>query len=179
MARTRLAVRLFGTALLVAVSSSAWADRKLPVPNPLQDSANANQVSLHWSNVSGETGFLIERRLAGGSFAEIGKTTADATSYKDTLIADGKYEYRVRAYRSTGANLTYSDYTNLVDVDASTSTTSTSTGGTTTSSSGGTTTTSSSGGTTSTSSSGDTTTSSSGGTTTSSSGGTTTDPACI
>jgi hypothetical protein len=179
MARTRLAVRLFGAALLVAVSSSAWADRKLPVPNPLQDSANANQVSLHWSNVSGETGFLVERRLAGGSFAEIGKTTADATSYKDTLTVDGKYEYRVRAYRSTGANLTYSDYTNLVDVDASTSTTSTSTGGTTTSSSGGTTTTSSSGGTTTTSSSGDTTTSSSGGTTTSSSGGTTTDPACI
>jgi hypothetical protein len=178
MARTRLAVRLFGAALLVAVSSSAWADRKLPVPNPLQDSANANQVSLHWSNVSGETGFLIERRLAGGSFAEIGKTTADATSYKDTLIVDGKYEYRVRAYRSTGANLTYSDYTNLVDVDASTSTNSTSTGGTTTSDTGGTTT-SSSGGTTTTSSSGDTTTSSSGGTTTSSSGGTTTDPACI
>jgi hypothetical protein len=170
MARTRLAVRLFGAALLVAVSSSAWADRKLPVPNPLQDSANANQVSLHWSNVSGETGFLVERRLAGGSFAEIGKTTADVTSYEDSLTTAGQYEYRVRAYRSTGANLTYSDYTNPVDVDASTSTTSTSTGGTTTSSSGGTTT---------TSSSGDTTTSSSGGTTTSSSGGTTTDPACI
>jgi hypothetical protein len=146
---------------LVAVSSSAWADRKLPVPNPLQDSANANKVSLHWSNVGGETGFLVERRLAGGSFAEIGKTTADVTSYEDSLTTAGQYEYRVRAYRSTGANLTYSDYTNLVDVDASTSTTSTSTGGTTTSSSG------------------DTTTSSSGGTTTSTSGGTATDPACI
>jgi endoglucanase len=143
MARTRLAVHLFGAALLVAVSSSAWADRKLPVPNPLQDSANSNEVSLHWSNVGGETGFLVERRLAGGSFAEIGKTTADATSYKDTLTVDGEYEYRVRAYRSTGANLSYSDYTNVVDVVASTSTTSTSTGGTTTSSSGGTTTTSS------------------------------------
>jgi hypothetical protein len=179
MARTRLAVRLFGAALLVAVSSSAWADRKLPVPNPLQGSPAGSQVSLHWSNTTGETGFLIERRPAGGSFAEIGKTTADVTSYEDSLTSAGQYEYRVRAYRSTGANLTYSDYTNPVDVDASTSTTSTSTGGTTTSSSGGTTTTSSSGGTTTTSSSGDTTTSSSGGTTTSSSGGTTTDPACI
>jgi hypothetical protein len=166
-----LAVRLFGAALLVAVSSSAWADRKLPVPNPLQDLANANQVSLHWSNVSGETGFLIERRLAGGSFAEIGKTTADATSYKDTLIVDGKYEYRVRAYRSTGANLTYSDYTNLVDVDASTSTNSTSTGGTTTSDTGGTT----------TSDTGGTTTSDTGGTTTSDTGGTTStgDTTCL
>jgi len=171
MARTRLAVRLFGAALLVAVSSSAWADRKLPVPNPLQGSPAGSQVSLHWSNTTGETGFLIERRPAGGSFAEIGKTTADVTSYEDSLTTAGQYEYRVRAYRSTGANLTYSDYTNLVDVVASTSTTSTSTGGTTTSSSGGTGTTSSSGGTG--------TTSSSGGTATSTSGGTTTDPACI
>ena len=168
MVRTRLAVRLFGTALLVAVSSSAWADRKLPAPNPLQDSAAANEVSLHWSNVSGETGFLIERSVGGGSFAEIGKTIAGVTSYKDSLTTPGQYEYRVRAYRTTGANLTYSDYTNVVNVDAtSTDSSNTSTGGTTTPSSSGTT------------ASGDTTSSSSGGTTTSTSGGTTTDPACI
>ena len=139
MARTRLAVHLIGAALLVAVSSSAWADRKLPVPNPLQGSPAGSQVSLHWSNTTGETGFLIERRPVGGSFAEIGKTVADVTSYEDSLTTVGQYEYRVRAYRTTGANLSYSDYTNVVDVDASTSTNSTSTGGTTTSDTGGTT----------------------------------------
>ena len=172
MVRTRLAVRLFGTALLVAVSSSAWADRKLPVPSPLQDSAVANKVSLHWSNITGETGFLIERSLDGGNFAEIGKTVAGVTSYDDNLTTDGQYQYRVRAYRSTGANLTYSEYTNVVNVDATTSTdpTNTTTGGTATSSSGGTT----------TSGSGDPTTTTGDPTTTTGDPTTTTgDPTCL
>jgi|tagenome__1003787_1003787.scaffolds.fasta_scaffold20033860_2 hypothetical protein len=113
----RLLGLLAGSVLIIAVNNSALADRKLQVPDQLKGTTEASQVSLNWSNISGETGFLVERRLiSGGSFAEIGKTVADVTNYKDTLTTADQYEYRVRAYRSTGSNLSYSDYTNVVDV---------------------------------------------------------------
>jgi hypothetical protein len=131
MARAQFVVTLLtGCVLLAAVNNSAWADRKLPVPTPLKGATNANQASLNWSNIAGETGFLIERRLFNsGNFAEVGKTVADVTSYKDILTTTDEYEYRVRAYRATGSNISYSNYTNVVDlapanaVDSSTNST--------------------------------------------------------
>ena len=134
MARTQLIALFTGCFLVAASTNVAWAGRKLNVPNPLQETTNASQVSLSWSNIGGETGFLVERRLLnGGSFAEIGKTVADITSYKDILTTTDQYEYRVRAYRSAGTNLAYSGYTNVVDVaPATTTNTTTTTGDTTT-----------------------------------------------
>lgn len=106
---------LAGGLMLAAVASSAWAAKTLDSPNPLAGTTNAGQVYLNWANTSGETGFLIERRLQdGGSFAEIGKTVADVASYTDILTTTDHYEYRVRAYKATGPSMIYSDYTNTV-----------------------------------------------------------------
>ena len=115
MPRMTVAARLLaGGLMLAAAANPAWAGKKLGVPNPLRAATNAGQVSLSWANIGGETGFLIERRLHnGGSFAEVGKTVADVTSYTDILTTSDSYEYRVRAYK-TGPNLFYSDYTNTV-----------------------------------------------------------------
>ena len=70
-------------------------------------------MQLSWTNISSETGFLVERRTSGtGSFAEIAKTTENTTSYTDVLTSTTvNYEYRVRAYDVEGG-MTYSPYTN-------------------------------------------------------------------
>src|SRR5205809_5433959 len=84
----------------------------LSAPSPLKASTNSNRVSLTWSNINGETGFIVERRQKGtNQFAEIGKTTTDVTTYTDTLTTSGIHQYRVRAYSASGG-MTYSRYTN-------------------------------------------------------------------
>lgn len=99
---------------LSLATAPAFAAKKLDAPQPLQGTINASGVALSWINVSGETGYLIERRpVDGGSFAEIAKTTADLTSYTDIPTATVNHEYRVRAYKA-GPQMIYSEYTNTV-----------------------------------------------------------------
>ena len=114
MAKTST-IRILGAVLVLGFAlSPALAARKLDAPAPLKGVTDAGKMALSWTNVSGETGFLVERRLyGGGGFAEIAKTTANVTAYTDTVAATTSYEYRVRAYRTQGGVL-YSDYTNTV-----------------------------------------------------------------
>jgi hypothetical protein len=114
MAKTST-IRILGAVLVLGFAlSPALAARKLDAPAPLSGVTDVGKMALSWTNVSGETGFLVERRLYdGGSFAEIAKTTADVTAYTDIVATTDSYEYRVRAYRTLGGVL-YSDYTNIV-----------------------------------------------------------------
>jgi hypothetical protein len=114
MAKTST-IRILGAVLVLGCAlSPALAARKLAAPAPLKGVTDAGKMALSWTNVSGETGFLVERRLYdGGSFAEITKTTADVTVYTDIVTTTESYEYRVRAYRTQGG-VVYSDYTNTV-----------------------------------------------------------------
>ncbi|MEQ1859583.1 MAG: DNRLRE domain-containing protein [Chthoniobacteraceae bacterium] len=65
--------------------------------------ASAN-IDLTWiDNSSTETGFQIERRPVGGTFALLQTTAPDATSFTDTTTSLGvAYEYRIRAASATG-----------------------------------------------------------------------------
>jgi titin len=102
-----------GSSVASSSKSPAKPRTDLSAPSPLKATTDAQQVQLSWTNIANETGFLIERRRnGGGSFAEIAKTVADATSYTDTLLDSSQYEYRVRAYRAS-ATMAYSPYTNL------------------------------------------------------------------
>ena len=96
----------------------AW---DLSSPKPLKASPSSNRVTLTWTNIQGETGYVVERRTRGTQFAAIGKTTTDVTTYTDTLAASGIYQYRVRAYSASGG-LSYSRYTNTTYTNAATST---------------------------------------------------------
>ena len=66
------------------------------------------QVSLEWvDNATNETGFVIERSVNGGAFAELAapgpSAGVGAVSYVDTDVAAGNtYEYRVLAVNATG-----------------------------------------------------------------------------
>jgi hypothetical protein len=68
------------------------------------------KINLAWTdNANNETGFLVERSLDKGTFAQIGSTAANVTSYSDTTAVSGTiYNYRVAAY-NVGGNSGYSN----------------------------------------------------------------------
>ncbi|MDC0504115.1 M6 family metalloprotease domain-containing protein [Verrucomicrobiales bacterium] len=68
--------------------------------------ASDTRIDLSWSdNSTDETSFRIERSSDGDSFAEIGSTGANVTSYASTgLSANTTYFYRVLASNSSGAS---------------------------------------------------------------------------
>ncbi|MBN1661338.1 MAG: protease inhibitor I42 family protein [Anaerolineae bacterium] len=73
---------------------------------------SAHQINLTWvDNSTNESGFKIERSLSGtGGWQQIATTSANATSYANTGIADStRHYYRVAAYNSSSA----SSYTNV------------------------------------------------------------------
>ena len=86
-------------------SSVITAQNPPLAPTSLSASAaSGTQVNLVWTdNAMNETGFRIERSADGVSFAQIGATGANATSYADLTVAAGiLYQYRIRAFNSGG-----------------------------------------------------------------------------
>jgi hypothetical protein len=65
---------------------------------------SAGQINLSWSDVSfNEDAFAIERRVAGGSFAEVATVGSNQTAFSDTgLSASTTYDYRVLARNEAG-----------------------------------------------------------------------------
>ena len=72
---------------------------------------SSSQVDLTWIDHStNETGFKIERRLDGGSFAVVGTVNADVLNFIDIgLTANTNYTYRVVSFNAVGSSLTYSN----------------------------------------------------------------------
>ena len=104
-----------------AYSNEASATTLLSVPGaPTGLTATAisgSQINLSWSDVANETGFKIERKTgAGGTYAQIGTTGANVTTYSDTgLTAGTTYFYRVRATNASGDS-SYSNETSATTV---------------------------------------------------------------
>lgn len=76
-------------------------------PSDLVATPGANQVSLAWTNGSGQTSLVVERAIGAGveTFSDLvtlGSSTA--TSYTDTGLTAGQtYRYRIRAVNSGGS----------------------------------------------------------------------------
>ena len=76
--------------------------------------AGPRAIRLNWTNVAGETGYRVERRVDGSTdpFREIARTGADVTTSTDDALEPGKtYLYRVRAFNAAG-NSVYSNTVN-------------------------------------------------------------------
>jgi len=70
---------------------------------------SSSQIDLTWTNVYGENGYKIERKItAGGTYEQIATVNADITLYPDTVLTQATtFYYRVRGW-NTGGNTDYS-----------------------------------------------------------------------
>lgn len=80
---------------------------QIPVPLSPSDvtavAASSTQIKLTWTDVSGETGYKVERSLDGTSWVEVAAAAMDAVTYTDTGLTPGtKYWYRLRAVNQGG-----------------------------------------------------------------------------
>jgi PKD repeat protein/phosphatidylserine/phosphatidylglycerophosphate/cardiolipin synthase-like enzyme len=93
-----------------------------PAPTGLVATASStSNIGLTWSNVTGESGYRIERSLNSSSgFQDIGSTQADVTSFQDSgLNAGTTYFYRVLAFNAGGP----SGYSNVANATTQTGST--------------------------------------------------------
>jgi len=63
-----------------------------------------SRIDLAWTDgATNETGFSIERKIPGGTFAVVGTAAANAASFSDTTVLPVMdYVYRVRAVNASG-----------------------------------------------------------------------------
>jgi lysophospholipase L1-like esterase/fibronectin type 3 domain-containing protein len=91
-----------------APSTAASATTEaIPVPNaPASMTATAvssTQINVAWGNVTGETGYRVERSVGGATWSAVATTAADVTSYANTGLASATtYSYRVVAFNASG-----------------------------------------------------------------------------
>ncbi|HET7833842.1 MAG TPA: fibronectin type III domain-containing protein [Gallionella sp.] len=112
-------------AVLTGTTPSAWAYSTAttvpPLPGqpvissvissvtPAIDATNGQpSVTVTWSNVAGETGYVIERSTNGVNWTQVATPALDATSFVDTsatgLAVGNTYQYRVTAVAYSGWN---------------------------------------------------------------------------
>ena len=74
----------------------------------LRPAVSDSQINLNWTDRSdNEKGFIIERRISSGSYAEIASLEPDTTAFADTGLLSGvTYSYRVKAYNDEVSPLT-------------------------------------------------------------------------
>ncbi len=78
--------------------------------------SGGTRVDLDWTdNTTVDVVFKVERRLAGGTYAIIGTTALNVSTYTDTTVSPGQdYFYRVRALATPGGQ--YTAYSNEAEV---------------------------------------------------------------
>jgi hypothetical protein len=91
----------------VASSSSCLTAGPAAPSNLSAVTVSASQINLYWQdNTADETGFVVERKTgAAGTWAQVGTTAANMTTYSSTGLAGGTtYFYRVQATSGAGSS---------------------------------------------------------------------------
>jgi hypothetical protein len=81
-----------------------------PIPLALTAAAGVpGAINLSWTISSGASGYMVERKSAGGAFVPV--TTVQVNSYTDGgLLAGTSYTYRVRSVSGSGARSGWSNF---------------------------------------------------------------------
>ena len=62
-----------------------------------------NQINVSWSNVSGEDGYILDRKVGSSSWAQRTTRGVNVTTFSDTgLTPETPYSYRVRSFNAAG-----------------------------------------------------------------------------
>ena len=96
----------FDNVSLTGVLNPSPVLNSLPAPTGLAVTAStASAVSLSWDNQADQTGYTIERSSDGATYAQVGSTATDVTTYNDTGLSGWqRYFYRVRAKDASGVS---------------------------------------------------------------------------
>ena len=67
---------------------------------------SSHSVALAWTDTATtETGYLLERSVDGGSYAQLASLTANSKAFVDSAVGDGHvYGYRIAAFNGTGSS---------------------------------------------------------------------------
>ena len=103
--------------MILLYSCSATSDGTTPTVIPVEPqdlmskAISTSAIYLMWTDRStNETGFKIERKLVGGTFAVVGTTATNIATYSDTgLTSATTYIYRVYSYNVAGKSPVYSN----------------------------------------------------------------------
>ncbi|MCD7884208.1 MAG: CAP domain-containing protein [Lachnospiraceae bacterium] len=81
-------------------------------------SNTSSGVKVEWDRVVGATGYIVYRKVSGGSYTRLCKITSGSTlSYTDTATTGGKtYYYKIQAYCGSGSNVTKSIYSSVKSI---------------------------------------------------------------
>jgi transcriptional regulator CtsR len=107
---------LFCCLILAAAGWTGAEGAEIDAPSNLKATAvSDSQINLNWTDRSdNEKGFIIERRISSGSYAEIASLEPDNTAFADTGLEPGtRYYYRVCAYNDAGSSA-YSNEANAI-----------------------------------------------------------------
>ncbi|MCD8154594.1 MAG: Ig-like domain-containing protein, partial [Clostridiales bacterium] len=94
------------------ISATCQVTVTLATPTLQVSSSSYNQVELSWTQVSGCEGYLVYRKVSGGSWTRIAKAAGTSTlTYTDSSVTVGTtYSYRIRAYVKYTSGNVYSAY---------------------------------------------------------------------
>jgi hypothetical protein len=81
---------------------------------------SSTQINLSWTdNATTEDGYKIERKTGAGSYAVIGSTTTNLSTFSDLgLNPNTSYTYRIYAYNSAGNSVQYSNEITIATQDS-------------------------------------------------------------
>ena len=73
---------------------------------------STSQITLGWSQVPGNTGYLVERKIGAGAWGTLTTTATDITTHSDSGLTPGTvYTYRVSTISPAGTSLPSSEQT--------------------------------------------------------------------
>lgn len=97
------------------IATSPLYQIKTEAPSPARkltlDITSSTKITLNWEdNSDNESGFIIERKMGSQDFVEIGRTSANVTSFIDGSISNQySFTYRVISYNPFGKAKSYSN----------------------------------------------------------------------
>lgn len=106
-----------GKKVLSTAGSVITTATKPATPTLKATSPSKGKLSLSWTNVSGETGYVIQYSTKKDSgFKKLTDTKANVVSFSKSVTSGKTYYFRVKSYKKVGDTYIYSSYSDVKGV---------------------------------------------------------------